>query len=171
MAGNKYLSIDSTGQPLEVASSDSSAGAGDAGKIVSLNSSGFIDSTMLNGVGVDTVTATASEAISAGDLVNIYNVSGTLTVRKADATAASRGKPCNGYAPAAISNSATGTVNLSGIATGYSSLTPGAEQFLGTAGARTETPNATSGQTCQSVGYALSATTFKFQRGIAYVRA
>ena len=49
-----------------------SAGAGDANKLISTNSSGKVDTTLLPaGIGVSTVTATASESISAGDFVSI----------------------------------------------------------------------------------------------------
>jgi hypothetical protein len=47
MAGNKYIS-NNAGTLTEVASVNSSAGAGDSGKIVALNASGLMDSTIIN---------------------------------------------------------------------------------------------------------------------------
>lgn len=58
-----------------VNSKASSAGAGDAGKVVALDGSGRIDNTMMPvGIGADTATITASEALSAGDFVNILEL-------------------------------------------------------------------------------------------------
>ena len=66
----------------------SSVGAGDAGKVVALDGSGRIDPTMMPvGLGADTASIQASEALSAGDFVNIWN-SGGARVRKADAAVA-----------------------------------------------------------------------------------
>src|SRR5687768_2963313 len=51
-----------------------SAGAGDADKLVALDASGRIDSTMMPvGIGADTASITTSEALAAGDLVNIHS--------------------------------------------------------------------------------------------------
>ena len=53
MAGNKYKALVS-GIDTLVASNQTSAGAGDAGKIMALNSSGLLEGTMLPvGVGPD----------------------------------------------------------------------------------------------------------------------
>ena len=50
-----------------------SAGASDAGKLVALDAAGRINTTMMpTGIGADTAIIVASEALSAGDLVNIY---------------------------------------------------------------------------------------------------
>ncbi len=68
MAGNKYLKTGSTGFPTEEASVQTSAGAGDAGKIVALNSSGLIDDTMLS-IQAASQSMTAGESLSAGDFV------------------------------------------------------------------------------------------------------
>lgn len=140
----------------------SSAGAGDAAKVVQLDGSGKIDSTMMPvGVGAETVTATATEAIAAGDLVNLHNSSG-LKVRKADA---SNGREAHGFVLAAISNTASGSVYVEGTNTGVTSRTPGATQYLSaTAGATTETPPSTAGQILQVVGYATGTSQFTFER-------
>jgi hypothetical protein len=142
-----------------------SAGAGDSAKFVQLDSTGRLDSTFLPvGVGAETVTATATEAISSGDVVNLYNSSG-LKVRKADA---SNGREAHGFVLAAISNTATGSVYVEGTDTGVSSRTPGATQFLSatTPGAVTETAPSTAGQIVQVVGYATGATQFTFERSL-----
>lgn len=139
-----------------------SAGAGDANKIPALDAGGKLDiSFMPSGVGANTISVLASEAISAGNLVNIYNNAGTLNVRKADNTAA--GKEANGAALSSISNAATGTVYLPGVTvTGLSSLTPGAYYWLDTAGGVTTTAPTTANNISQIVGYAESATSLYF---------
>lgn len=100
---------------------------------------------------------TASEIIGAGAFVNIHASSGAKA-RLADATAA--GKACNGYAPAAIANAASGDILCPGQKIGgLSGLTPGATYYLATVpGAITDTPPAASGNVVQEVGVAVSAT-------------
>lgn len=161
MAGNKYLTIGTNNIPTMVAASQTSAGAGDAGKLVALNSSGQIDSTMLPSS--TSVTRTASESIAAGALINEWNSSGTLMVRNADNSGY---KPAHGYAPSSIASSASGPVYLgSGPSiTGLSGKTVGAEQFLGTAGAMTETAP-TSGALLQKVGIGDTSTSVDFLLG------
>lgn len=158
------------GLPTEVEAKTSSAGAGDAGKIVALNGSGVLDSTMMPpGIGADAKTFTASEAIAAGDIVNIHDSSGAK-VRKADATTS--GKHAVGFAQSAISNGASGTVTFEGVLTGLSGLTIGAHYYLGTtAGSITATPPSGSGNVVQRIGTAISATEISFEPGDPYVRA
>jgi hypothetical protein len=170
MAGQKFLIPGAAGFPDVLAAVQASAGAADAGKIPALNASGFIDPTMMNGVGPDQLASVlASEAIAAGAIVNLYNNSSVINVRNADASAASRGKIAIGYAPAAILNAASGAVYMSGIITGLSGLTIMSAYFLGAAGALTTTVNTTAGQTNQFVGWALSATTLLFRPGIPFL--
>lgn len=97
-----------------VNSKTSSAGAGDSGKVVALDGAGRIDSTMMPvGIGADTASITASEALAAGDLVNIWNSTGAKA-RKADATVA--GKEAHGFVLASVSNGASATVYFEGTA-------------------------------------------------------
>jgi hypothetical protein len=143
-----------------VNSVQSSAGAGDAAKVVALDSSGKIDTSMMpTGIGADTASITATEALSAGDLVNIYNSSGAKC-RKADATTS--GKEAHGFVLASVSSSATATVYFEGTDTGVSGLTPGVQYLSTTAGTATATPPSGSGNASQVVGFATSATTLNF---------
>lgn len=159
-----------SGVLTEVEAKTASAGAGDAGKIVALDAGGKIDSTMMpSGVGSDSKSMTASEAISAGDIVNVHDSTGAK-VRKADATAT--GKNGVGFAPSAISNGASGTINFEGTISGLSGLTIGATYYLATtAGGITETPPSGSGNVVQKVGTAISATELSFEPGTIVVRA
>lgn len=159
-----------SGVLTEIEAKTASAGAADAGKIIALDASGKIDSTMMpNGIGSDAKTMTASEAISAGDIVNVHDSSGAK-VRKADATTSS--KHAVGFAPSAIANGASGTINFEGTITGLSALTIGATYYLHTtAGGITTTAPTGSGQVVQKVGVAISATELSFEPGTVVVRA
>ncbi len=167
MAVQKPLQINpTTGRPRQVAAVESSAGAGDEGKIVALNASGKIDSTMMpadyDPEGL-TQTMTASENIAAGDLVNIWDDAGTLKVRKADSATAT--KEADGFCDSAITSGASGSVHL-----GSGQMTKTAhgiglslEVFLSVTGGITATPP-TSG-ILQHVGQVIDANTIKFTPG------
>lgn len=139
----------------------SSAGAGDTGKLVALDASGRIDTTMMPvGIGADTQTITASEALAAGDFVNIWNSTGAK-VRKADATVA--GKEAHGFVLAAVSSAAPATVYFEGTNTAVTGQTPGNVFLATTAGTATTTAPSGTGNVVQRIGFATSATTINFQ--------
>ncbi len=167
MTGNKYLSINSNLDIQEMVSVQASSGGTDAGKIVALNSAGFIDSSMLPFV--DTVEMTASEAISGGDFINIF-LATTAKIRKANA-----GTPLRAHAfcNAPINSGSPGAIEMTGgINTGLSSLTIGAEYWLDTtAGLITKTPSLTTGQILQPLGVANSLTSLVVNIGHPIVRA
>lgn len=163
MPGNKYIKL-SSGEFAEEASIQSSAGAGDAGKIPALDTAGRLDTSMMPvGIGADTKLIEASENLAAGDLVNIHNSSGAKA-RKADASGG-LGKQVHGFVLAAVTSGQNATVYFEGTITGLSSLTPGAAQFLsgGSAGAVTATPPSTATHIVQRVGTAISATEMSFE--------
>lgn len=160
MAGNKYIA-NSSGTYTETAALQSSAGAGDAGKIIALDSAGKIDTTMMpTGVTADTLTMTASETLAAGDFINIHNSSGAK-VRKADAS--TTGKEAHGFVLAGISSAASGTVYFEGSNTQVTGQTPGPVFLSATAGLATSTAPSTAGQTVQRIGFATSSTSINFQ--------
>ena len=139
-----------------------SVGAGDAGKIPALDSSGKLDmSFMPAGIGTDTQIIEASEALSAGNFVNIWSDSGSVKVRLADN---SNGRAADGFVLDAVSSSANATVYpLDGTNSELTGLTPGAEYWLGTAGGVTNTPLdetdvANANKISQYLGKAKSAT-------------
>lgn len=80
----KFLNIDSsTGLPKQESAVGTSAGAGDANKLAKLDGGGRFDISMMpTGIGAETTTVTASEALSAGDLVNLYSNAGTRSLRR-----------------------------------------------------------------------------------------
>ena len=104
----KYIS-QVAGVLTEVAGLATSAGAGDAGKIPQLDGSGKLDpSLMPTGIGADTASIQASEALSAGDLVNVWN-SGGARVRKADASTS--GKEAHGFVLATVASGANASTS------------------------------------------------------------
>ncbi len=152
-----------------VNSKTSSAGAGDAGKVVALDGAGRIDSTMMPvGIGADTASITTSEALAAGDLVNVWNSAGAKA-RKADATTA--GKEAHGFVLAAFSSGVSATVYFEGTNTAVTGLTPGPQFLNTTAGGATGTAPSGSGNVVQNVGVATSATSLNFQLGTPIVLA
>lgn len=155
---DKYLA-DINGYTTEVEATTISAGAGTAGKIVALNANGKIDDTMMPpGIGADTFVAPASETLSEGDLVNIFDDSGTIKVRLADASGGVA-KKADGFVTANYSINDNVTVYLDGTNNYVTSRTPIARQYLSTTpGKMTETPPSTAGHIRQGVGKAVSAT-------------
>ncbi|MBW4540679.1 MAG: hypothetical protein KME43_16245 [Myxacorys chilensis ATA2-1-KO14] len=138
-----------------------SAGVADANKIVSTDSTGKLHvSLMPTGVQVEAISVPTSEVLSAGDFVNLYDVSGTLTARKADA---SNGRAARGFVLAAVT-SGMATVYQEGLNTAVSGLSNGVNVYLGAAGAATATaPSYVSGQIYQELGYTTSTAAIFFQ--------
>lgn len=189
MAAHKFLK-NNAGVITEEAAVASSAGAGDDGKIPALNGSGVLDATIVNsktssagagdsgkipaldgagklhvsfmptGIGADTAAITASEALSAGDVVNIWDSTGAK-VRKADASTA--GKEAHGFVLAAVENGAEATVYFEGSNTQVTGLTPGPQFLSTTPGLVSATAPTGSGNVVQRVGVATAATALNFQ--------
>lgn len=148
--------------PSVVNATVTSAGAGSAGKLVQLDGGGKLDATVLpSGVGPDAQTFTTTEAVSAGDYLNIWNSSGAK-VRKADA---SNGRQAHCYAAASAASGASVVAMFEGTNAQVSGRTPGAIQFLSatTPGAASETAPTGSGQIVQILGVATGATTVSFE--------
>ncbi len=174
MAGNKYLKTGTSGHPTEEAAIQSSGGAGDAGKIPALDSAGKLDSSMMPvGIGADTATIVASEALSAGDFVNVYDDSGTIKCRKADASAV--GTKADGFVLAAVSLGQNATVYFEGQNTQLNGLTIGVDYFLsdsvaGGAVVAASIPT-TSAHIVQYLGKAISVTAIATEIGVPIIRA
>lgn len=159
MAGQKILT-QVAGVLTEIAAVQA-GGGGNANLVPALDASGRLDITMMpTAVVAETVSLVASEALAAGDFVNIYNAAGTPKMRKADATAA--GKPAHGFVLAAVSNAATGVAYLEGTNNQVTGMTAGDVFLATTAGAATATCPSGSGNVAQHIGVATSATAIKF---------
>ena len=160
----RLVALDENGvlDPTIVNSVDESAGAADAGKVVALDDAGRIDVTMMPaGFGDDAVIVVTSEALAAGDVVNIWNDSGTPKARKADATTA--GKEAHGFVLASVGSGGNATVYFEGQNTSVTGLTAGPLFLATTAGGVTSTAPSASGNVVQRVGFATSSTAFNFQ--------
>ena len=144
---------------------DVSAGAADAGKLVKLGAGGKFDASMIEG-GIESRSMTASEALSAGDIINIWNDAGTAKMRKADAD---NGRAVDGFVLQAVGNGASGTVYLEeAVISGYVGLTVGATYWLSTvAGAIVVASPNGNNVLSQIVGKAVSATELRFRPEIA----
>ena len=186
---NKIPALNASGvlDATIVNSKNTSAGVGDAGKLAALNASGILDDTIINasvtsaankiakldasgkldatvmpvGIGADTAIIVASEALAAGDLVNIWNNAGTANVRKADASTA--GKEAHGFVLAGFASSASATVYFEGTNNQCTGLTPGVQFLSGaTAGKTVNAAPTGAGKVVQRCGFAVSATTMNF---------
>jgi hypothetical protein len=161
MATQKVLILDpTTNRPKQLTPNVSSAGAADAGKLVALNGSGVLDSTMLPAGSGGSLSLTSSENLAAGALVNIDS---SGSVRNANATDAT--KPAMGFVLAATTTPAAATVYFVGqVNSGASGLTVGGAVYLSasSAGASTSSAPSATGNLVQRVGIAISATEYAF---------
>lgn len=149
-----------------VAALVTSSGAGDAGKIIATNSDGKVDITLMPaGIGADTFVGASSENLTAGQLVNLWDDSGTTKVRVA--TNADPAKEADGYVLAGVTAPANATVYLDGTINGLSGLDPAVQHYLGTAGGVTDTAPTSSGTLIQPIGKSVSATAIAFEKGLA----
>jgi hypothetical protein len=142
-----------------------SAGVADANKIVATDATGRVHSSLMpSGIGADTSSLTATEAIPAGSYVNIWLNGGTPSIRLADN---SNNRPANGFVLTAVANAATGTVYRTGRNTGDGSAL--GVRYLGTAGqsiAAASLPTA-AGSIVQVLGVSdSSGVTFEFDEPI-----
>jgi hypothetical protein len=151
MTTNRFLTIVS-GLTQLVTAISSSAGAGDANKIIATGGDGKLDSSLLpTGIGAETETIQASETLAAGDWVNLFDSTGAR-VRKADG---SNGREAHGFVLAGVTSGQDATVYRAGINTQVTSPAPGATYWLSTASPGTGTttaPTLTTGHTIQVLG-------------------
>ena len=171
MAADKYIELTATGL-AEKATIASSAGAGDSGKIPSLDGTGKLDTSFMPvGIGADTTTIAASENLAAGDFVNIWDSTG-VKVRKADASGG-LAKKAHGFVLSSVTSGQNATVYFEGQNTQLTTLTIGATYWLSgsTAGAVTTTIPTTTAYIAQSLGIAISATVLNTEIADPIVRA
>lgn len=168
MAGDKYL-YNNSGAITEKAAIQTSAGAGDAGKIPAVDASGRLDNSFMPvGIGADTAAIATSESLAAGDFVNIWNSTGAK-VRKADASTA--GKEAHGFVLSVFTHPTTATVYFEGTNTQVTGHTAGVIFLSSTPGLGTSTAPSAAGNVVQRIGFALSATTINFEAGTPIVLA
>jgi len=152
----KYLT-ESSGQLKQEEGIDTSAGAGDASKLIKTRADGKIDPSLLAESEIQ--TKTAAETLAAGDMVHV-KTDGQM--EKANST--TNAKPATGYVIAGITALSTGELHGEGIVSGFTGLTVGAPVYLSTTGGEvTQTAPSASGNIVQKVGTAWSATEVKFE--------
>ena len=177
----KILTLNTDGSFLEVNPPTVSAGAGSAGLIPALGSTGALDiSFMPTGIGADVQVMIASEALAAGAFVNVYNNGGVTTVR--NALAADNTKPAKGFVLSAVPTSGQATVYVRGLnnlvpLTGLNAFSTGSNVFLSPTviGEATSAIPTTTGSIAQVIGtveaIGSSTATVNFSENIWTVRA
>lgn len=154
----------SAGVLVEVATA-TAGGAPNAAKVPELDSNGRLTADMMpTGIGADTAVIVASEALTAGNFVNIWNDAGTGKARKADGSAS--GKPAHGFVLAAVASAGNATVYFEGLNDQLTGLTPGDAFLSGTvAGATVVVAPTGTGKVVQRVGVAINATSVNVEIG------
>ena len=162
MAAKKFIRLVG-GVLTEIFGVQTSAGAANSGDLVALDDTGRLDNSLMPvGIGADTAVIVTSEALAAGDFVNIHNSTGAKA-RKADATTA--GKEAHGFVLAAVTSGGNATVYFEGTNTQVTGQTPGNVYLQTTAGTGGATIPSASGNVVQQLGVAISATSINFERG------
>lgn len=152
-----------------------STGASEAGDIVALDAGGKLDISVLpTGIGADVAVIEASESLTAGDYVNIWNDGGIAKVRKADASAASAAEIAHGFVKDNVSSAANATVYFEGSNDDLSALTPGTTYALSHSSpggvVALASATTTAGHSLQVVGVAVNATTINTELGKPIIR-
>lgn len=169
MAAQAYLALDG-GIKKEIAFTQTSNGAEDAGKGIALGDDGNLHSSLFpSGMGDETILATASEALEAGNFVNIYDDSG-MKCRKADATGPGEGKKAHGFVLEAVNSGNPATVYVGGVNNQLTGLAVGSTYYLSktAGGVVSDVSSYTTGNIVQEIGVATSATALvvQFQKAI-----
>jgi hypothetical protein len=148
MAAEKFLQ-NSGGQIIEVAGATTAA----ANRIVSTGADGLLSLTLMPvGVAADVETMIASETLTAGHLVNIWNDSGTRKMRKADC---SNGRRAHGFVLAGVTSGESGVCykdsTITSVTLGLADM--GSPVYLSTGGTFSTTAPSTAGYISQEIGY------------------
>jgi len=135
---------------------------GTSGQALTTSGTGTLSWTTIESgaAGAQTIVSIqASEAISAGNVVNIHSVSGAFRVRRANAAAQIE---AHGFVIQGVSSGNSANVYLSGLNANVTALTPNVVYLATTAGSVTQTPPSGTNQLVQRLGVATSATSFIF---------
>jgi len=166
-----FLEHDGAGGVREVQAA-TGGGAGSEDQIVATDANGRIDESFLpTGIGADTANVIASEAISAGDLVNIFDDAGQARIRRANAATA--GQEAHGFVKNAVASGAVGLVYFEGNNDAVAGLGAAGVRFLSTTtpGATQATAPTDPGNVVQRVGIATSNTNMNVEFKISVTLA
>lgn len=163
----KFLRLLTNGNISEEKPIVESTGNTDADKIPVTDATGKLDISLFpTGIDVAAKNTVASETLSAGDFVNLFDDAGTIKARLADAE---NNRPAVGFVLKNIAANATGLVYSQGINTQLSGLQAGNKYFLSnTPGEVSNTPIIESGDLkagtfVQVLGIAISGTELRFE--------
>lgn len=159
MANNQYLSPSSSGPSQVLTAAVASSGPGDDRIVAFDPTTGKVHPSALPGAGDNVTSMPTSENFSAGVFVNVYDASGTVTARLADAA---NGRDANGFVLSATTSGQNANVYSLGENSSLSGLTGGSRYYLGTAGGVTPTPTQSSGYIVQELGKAFSSSMIPF---------
>lgn len=158
MASQKFFTL-ANGVRKLVSAITTSTGATDAGKIPALDNTGKLDVSLLPDTTETPDMYKATEQISAGSFVNIFDNAGVASIRMADN---SNVRPADGFIKKAVSSGGSAAVySLGTINAALTGLTIGSRYYLGTTGQVTATalpPETNEGKIHQYLGKAKSAT-------------
>jgi len=163
MAKERVIKLTNDGKRKAQSGIEKSTGTGDAGKFVVTTSTGRLDESIMPvGFGDEVKILEATEPITAGKYVNIYNVAGVGKIRNADA---STGKKADGFIVEGVAIGATVKVFTEGINNALTGLTPGADYYLSSTnpGEATTIPPTSTGNILQRIGKALSVKEMNFE--------
>jgi len=163
MAIQKFLAMVNGIRQELAAGKSSSTGATDADVVICANSQGKLDESFLPvGIGADVGNIVASENLTAGDVVNVWDDAGTFKVRKAVATGVATS--AMGFVKGSFSSGQTASVYFEGSNANVTGLSAG-RLFLSasTPGAVTNTAPTGAGNIVQEVGFSTTTTSFNFQ--------
>jgi hypothetical protein len=134
-----------------------STGVSEAGDIVALGSNGKLDESVLPaGIGADVKVLLATENLTAGKYVNIYDDAGTPKCRLADST---NDRPAHGYVKDAVTSGNNATIYFEGANDDLSGIVGGTRYYLGAAGAATATvPSTPTDVIIQLLGVGIDST-------------
>jgi hypothetical protein len=161
---DKYLVNGANGYQDEALPLTASTGniTADGGRIIGTDpATGLVPESLIPGR--DVIVLVASEALTAGDYVNVWDNAGVPSVRLADASAP--GKHATGYVQQGYATGANAEVWSEGRNNQVTGRTPGATQFLDPAnpGKAIETRPTTAGQVLQVLGTAYTPTSMSFE--------
>lgn len=169
MAGDTFLR-DVAGDLTEILGTQTSTGAPEAGDIVALGDDGYLDPSLFPpGFGGDVQLIEASESLSGGDFLNVWNDGGAFKVRKADAAT---GKRAHCFTLDAVTSGNNATCFFEGKNNSLTGVTPATMYLSATTpgGFQTSEPTG-SGQYSQQIGIGVAADTINFEPSRVIIKA
>lgn len=139
-----------------------SDGSEDSGKIPVLNAFGRLSTSFIpDDIIADTYLMMAAENLGSGSIINIFDDNGVSKCRKASASFPDRG--AHGYVLSSCLQGENALIYFEGNNNQVTGLTPGTLFLSTTAGLATSNPPTGSGKIVQRIGFATSTSSINFQ--------